>query len=190
MIEVQNLFELVRNRQFGAENAKALIRSSYYFADTHPDVHIHLSVNRPPDYHFQHLPEYEERRLHSMFRSMNEAADAIAAAINSAAGAAATRFLSFSGVQKVAIYSRSGADASRTMTVRSAIASMGARTGTMYGETSTLLVIAVLSIFNGQVVLTTAYPASQSPPNRPFPPAGMDLLEYKNQTFTYPVNAA
>ncbi len=189
MISVQQLFERIRARQFTAEDAAGLIRSSYYFAGTHPDVHINLSVNRPADFHFQHLPQYEERSHHSMFPSMNDASRAIAEALNSDAGAAATRFLSFSDVRRVALYSRSGARAAAAMTVRSAIASMGARTGTMYAQTSTLLVVVVLSIFDGQVVLTTAYPARQSPPNRPFPPEGMDLLEFRNQTFPYPMAA-
>ena len=190
MIDVQNLFERIRSRQFNAEDAKGLIRSSYYFAATHPDVHINLSLNRPADFHFQHLPQYEQRGSHSMFRSMDEAAQAVAAALNSEAGAAATRFLSFSDVNRVALYSRSGAQATGTMTVRSAIASMGARTGTMYGETSTLIVVVVLSIFNGQVVITTAYPAGTMAANRPVPPEAMDLLEYRNQTFTYPAAIA
>ena len=67
---------------------------------------------------------------------------------------------------------------------------MGARTGTMYGETSTLIVVVVLSIFNGQVVITTAYPAGTMAANRPVPPEAMDLLEYRNQTFTYPAAIA
>lgn len=189
MIDVQSLFEKIRNRQFDSNDAKGLIRSSYYFGTTHPDVHINLSLHRPADFHFQHLSQYEERGLHSMFRSMDEAGHAIAAALNSEAGAAATRFLSFSDVRRVAIYSRSGALAAGAMTVRSAIASMGVRTGTMYGEISTLLVIVILSIFRGQVVLTTAYPAGSVQANRPFPPNAMDLVQYRDQTFTYPITA-
>ena len=186
MIDVRTLFDKIGARQFTAEDAKALIRSSYYFGAAHPDVHISLGVNRPPDFHFQHLPQYEERRAHSMFRSMDQAASGIAATLNSNAGAAASRFLSFSDVQRAVLYSRSGARACGNTTVRAAIASMGTRTGTMYSDVSTVIVVAVLSIFNGEIVLTTAYPANQSPANRPFPPDGLDLVECRNQTFTYP----
>jgi len=187
MIDLRRLFNRIQAREFNLEDARELIKSSFYFAGTHPDVHIVLSTRRPLDYHFQHLPNYEERALHSMFDSLDDAAAAVAGALNCDAGMAAARFLGMTAVQRVALYSRSGAAAAGEMLTRAAIASMGVRTGTMYGRTRTLVVVAVLSIFNGQVVLTTAYPAQGLPANRPLPPDGMDTLEYGNQRFNYPM---
>jgi hypothetical protein len=185
MIAVKDLFTKIADRQFEAADAKEFLKSSYYFAGTHPDVHIILSVRRPADFHFQQVPKYEERSQHSMFMSMDDAASAIAASLNCEAGEAALRFLSVSGVEKVALYSRSGARKAETMIVRAATASMGNRTGTMYGTEKTDVVVVVLSIFSGSVVLTTAYPAHMLPQNRPKPPQGSDLLEYSKQCFTY-----
>jgi hypothetical protein len=180
MIDIRQLFATIQARKFGVENARELIKSSYYFAGTHPDVHIVLSTLRLPDYHFQDLAKYEERAGHTMFRSLDDASAGVAAALNCQAGSAAVRFLSVSSVRKVGLVSRSGARAvTQKMLVRSAIASMGNRTGTMYGAESTLVVVVVLSIYSGHVVLTTAYPAYQLK-DRPVPPNGKDVLEYGN----------
>jgi len=186
MFSVAELSQRTRDRSFTVADARRLIERSYYLAGTHADVHIQLGVLRPPDYHFQDLPQYEERHLHSMFRSLEDASTAVAAGLNCDAGAAAGRFLGVTGVNRVALYSRSAAGATPNMMVRSAIASMGARTGTMYGDHQTLLVVMVLSIYGGQyVVLTTAYP-THGLSGRPIPPEGTDFLEYGNQRFAYP----
>jgi hypothetical protein len=185
VIPVKDLFDKIAARRFEPADAKEFVKSSYYFANTHPDVHIVLSVRRPADFHFQHLPQYEERSLHSMFQSMDDAAAGIAGALNCKAGESALRFLSVSGVNRATILSRSGAQAAQTMMVRSAIASMGARSGTMYGTESTAIVTVVLSIHSGEIVLTTAYPAHLLPQNRPVPPEGSDLVEFGNQRFVY-----
>ena len=68
-----------------------------------------------------------------MFLSMDDAGGAVASALNCRAGEAALRFLAVRGVDRVGIYSRSGALKVPKMTVRSAIASNKIRTGTMYG---------------------------------------------------------
>jgi hypothetical protein len=185
MVSLHELFQKVRTRRFAVEDAKELIKSSFYFGGAHPDVHIHLSVLRPPDFHFQHLPQYEDRDVHSMFPSFEVAASAVAASLNCAAGAAAARFLSVSGVDRVALYSRSGGQAAPNTIARTAIGVQGVRTGTMYGSHTTLIVVLVLIIRNGQVVLLTAYP-THGIGNRPVPADGFDMLEYGNQRFTYP----
>ena len=186
MLSVRDLFEKVNSRRFEVADAREFIKSSYYFAGAHAHVHIDLSVRRPSDYHFQDVPVYEERSRHSMFQSMDDAASAVAGALNCDAGAAALRFLSVSGVNRVVLYSRSGAQSAGVMTLRAAVASMGTRTGTMYGEEKTEIVVVVLSIHSGHVVLTTAYPTHILPANKPKPPEGCDLLEYANQRFSYP----
>jgi hypothetical protein len=185
MIDLKSLFERVYARRFDAADAKEFIKRSYYFAGTHPDVHIVLSVRRAPDYHFQDNPQYEGRGRHSLFPSMEDAASGIAAALNCKAGEAALRFVSVSGVNRVTLYSRSGARAAPNMSVRSAIAVMGARTGTMYSEEKTAAVVLVLSIQAGYIVLTTAYPINAFAEQRPEPPPDHDLLEYGLQRFIY-----
>jgi hypothetical protein len=188
MILVEELFQKISARQFQLADAREFIKRSYYFANTHPDVHIVLTGSGPADLHFQHLPQYEARSLHSMFLSMDDAASAVAAALNCAAGEASMRFLSVSSVTRVALYSRSGATHASEMLVRAAIGANGARTGTMYSQQSTALVVLALGIHANSVVLTTAYPTHNLPANRPHPPAGLDLLEYNNtQLFTYPM---
>src|ERR1700678_1464593 len=95
MITVRALFEKVSARNFQASDAKELIKTSYYFSPTkngkpefHSDLHVVLSSTRPADFHFQNEPKYEERSLHSMFKSLDDAATAIAASLNCRAGEA------------------------------------------------------------------------------------------------------
>jgi len=189
MITVEELFTKISARQFQPADAGEFIKTSYYFAQTHPDVHIVLSVSRPADFHFQHVPKYERRSLHSMFQSMEDAKAGIAGSLNCRAGEAAMRFLSVSSVRKIVLFSRSGAHQASDMTLRTAIGHAGSRTGTMYGDHKTKLIVVVLGIYNGSVVLTTAYPSHMLADNKPEPPEGSDLLEYdKTQYFTYPSN--
>jgi len=122
MADVAELFGKIDSGNFGIPDARELIKSSYYLAATHSDVHIVLSLRRPADFHFQHLQGYEER-AHSMFPSMDEAGAGIAAALNYQAGKTALRFLSVSSVNRITILSRSGAGIANTTMLRSAIAS-------------------------------------------------------------------
>jgi hypothetical protein len=185
VIPIAQFVRMTQNREFTVAEARSFIKASYYFANSHPDVHIQLSTSRPADYHFQHIPDYEERARHSMFQSLDDAAHAVSAGLSCEAGIAAGRFLSVAGVNRVVLYSRSGAAAAPTLMSRAAIASMGTRTGTMYSHHDTLIVVMVLSIHGGDhVTLTTAYP-THSLAGRPVPPPGTDLLEYGNQRFTY-----
>ena len=183
MVSLKDLFDKVVERQFRMDDARELMKRSFYFAGgtlAHADVHVVLAAARPADYHFAHVPQYEERSLHSMFESMSDAAHAIAASLNSKAGESALRFLSVRGVPRATIISRSGARLADRMMVRSAVASMGTRTGTMYVTKATTVVVTVLSIDSDQVFLTTAYPA-HSLNNRPLPPVGSDLVELGHQ---------
>ena len=189
MIDLKSLFERVYGRRFDAADAKEFIKRSYYFAGAHPDVHIVLSVRRAPDYHFQHMPEYEERGArppHSLFLSMDDAANGIAAALNCKAGEAALRFLSVRGVNRVTVISRSGARAAPNVSVRSAIAAMGTRTGTMYGAGKTVAVVLILSMREGNVVLTTSYPIEAFTLKLPEPPQDHDLLKHNEIPYVYP----
>jgi hypothetical protein len=185
MVSIAELFKQIASRTFAAPDAKWLVKSSYYFAGTHADVHIILAVRRPPDYYVQSLPKYADRSLHSMFESMDDAATAIAAALNCRAGEATVRFLSVSGVEKVALYSRTGARVVSRMAIRSAGPEHG---GAAHIEKKVAaVVVVVLSIRDGQIVLTTAYPA-HSLINRPMPPRDSDLVEIdKEQVFSYTV---
>jgi len=189
MLALRELYAKIRRRQFEPADARELIKTSYYFAGAHPDVHIDLSVSRPADFHFQEVPKYEQRGMHSMFQSMDDAAMAISAALNCATGEEALRLLPHK--KSVAIHSRTAAQHIPEMTVRSAIASMGVRTGTMYGTASTAFVVVVLNLCDGSVVLTTAYPThmiqpKQWPAMQPPPPDGKDLLEYGGNFYPYP----
>jgi hypothetical protein len=193
MVTVEEIFKKISSRQFLLPDARELIKRSYYFSDNHahPDVHIVLTGNsRPADLHFQHLPNYDERALHSMFRSMDDAAAAIAAALNCRAGEAAMRFLSVSSVRRLALYSRSAASHAATMFERAAVVHAGARAGTTYTPVQTEVVVVIFGIHAEQVFVVTAYPCHILPANRPLPPAGHDLLEYRQgpqqQLFTYP----
>jgi hypothetical protein len=185
MIDLKSLFERIYARGFDAADAKEFIKRSYYFAGAHPDVHIVLSVRRAPDYHFQDNPQFEERSRHSLFLSMDDAASGIAASLNCKAGEAALRFLSVSGVNRVTLLSRSGAREAPNMSVRSAIAAMGTRTGTMHSTDRTVAVVLVLSMRDGNVVLTTSYPINAFAQQRPEPPPDHDLLEYGSQRYIY-----
>jgi hypothetical protein len=186
MIPVRLLFEKISSRQFHEADAKDFIKRSYYFAGLHADVHIILTGDRPADLHFQDDPTYEERAVHSMFLSMDDAAGALASSLNCPAGEAAMRFLSVSGVNKVVLYSRSGVRGASEMMLRAAVESRGARTGTMYSRRQTEFVVVVLGIRSERVVLTTAYPAQIPAEDKLQPPEGFDLLEYRKTPYTYP----
>jgi hypothetical protein len=190
MVTVEELFKKIAARQFLLADARELIKRSYYFANNraHPDVHIVLAgQRRPQDLHFHDVAPYGNRPMHSMFPSMDDAAGAIAAALNCRAGEAALRFLSISNVLTVAVYSRTGAGHASTMLER--LTTPGATPNARYVAQQTSVVIVVLSIEAEQVFVTTAYPCHTLSPDDPVPPLGYDLVRYlrgqAQQIFTY-----
>jgi hypothetical protein len=189
MITVRALFEKVTARNFQTSDAREFIKTSYYFSpqkngkpEFHSDLHVVLSSTRPADYHFQNDPVYEQRALHSMFKSFEDAATAIAACLNCRAGEAALRMLSMSDIRDVTLYSRTGAKQASEMVERAAIGSQGMRTGTMYSEKATQFVIVVLTISGEKVAIKTAYPALMVRRGLEPPPEAMDLVVCQQTT--------
>jgi hypothetical protein len=180
MLPLKDLFEKVAARQFEPADARLFIKYSYYFANTHPDVHIVLNIRRSPDFHFEHVSEYASRDFHTMFQSMDDAAAGIAGALNSKAGEAALRFIGVTAVRQVAIHSRSAARLVPQVTLRTVTPGAGPHYETAAAPVITL----VLGIHDGEVVLTTAYPLLM-PRDRPLPPNGFDMVEVMKQFFLY-----
>jgi len=189
MIPTAELFFKIADRQFDVTAAKTLIRTSYYFGEGHPDVHIQLNIRGQPDMHFGHIPRYAGRTTHSMFPSFDDAAHGISAALNCKAGESVARFLAVSGVDRVALYSRSGAKG-MTELVRRSVAGGSAQYDTFTAD----FVVVVLSILSDEVVITTAYPARVGSMPRPLPMDNHDRVEVREnrnnrltaQNFYYP----
>src|SRR5690348_8684158 len=88
--------ERIAQRSFGAADAMALIRYSDLSRDqtkAHPGPHVSLtSAARARDFHLEGT-KYAGRTRHSMFRSEQHAAAAVAKALNTQAGAEAVQRL-------------------------------------------------------------------------------------------------
>jgi hypothetical protein len=169
--------ERIGNREFGPSDAMALIRYADLSRDltgAHPGPHVSITAPaRTPDFHLDDT-KYAKRTLHSMFRSEQHAAAAVAMALNTQAGAEAmTRLHHLRLGRRCVLYSRSGATPDSGV-VRSASAS-----GVSWTEAKTEFITLVLEHRgDGQLVLITAYPNLESTgDHRVMPPSGADILE-------------
>jgi hypothetical protein len=169
--------ERIARREFGPGDAMALIRYSDLSrmqTGAHPGPHVSITApSRTRDFHLEDT-KYAARDLHTMFRSEEHAATAIAKAINTQAGAEAVMRLQHLRLgRRAVLYSRSGA-ASDTGVMRSAGPS-----GVSWTDGRTQFVTLVLEHRgDGQLVLITAYPNLEAVgDHRAVPPSGADLLE-------------
>ena len=173
----------IARREFGAADAMALIRYSDLSrmqTGAHPGPHVSITAPaRTRDFHLQDT-KYAARDLHTMFRSEQQAASAVAAALNTQAGAEAVIRLQHLRLgRRAVLYSRSGA-APDTGVLRSA-----GQNGVSWTEAPTQFLTLVLEHRgDGQLVLITAYPNLESiGDHRAAPPQGADLLEIPYGSF-------
>lgn len=195
---LREVHDLVKSRSFGPVAARTLINYSAYVAGTDPSVHIHPHVHimaggagRAPDEHFRDKLDFknepdDERAMQSMFRSLEEGAGGVSAAMNCRAGEAVVNFFHMSAVRRVALHSRPRAAGVPEMTLRSATSAMGTRSGTMYMNLDTSFVTLVFTIYAGCLVLVTGLPAGVTPWGRNHPPENMDLVVYSGQDYPFP----
>ena len=175
--------ERIAARSFGPADAMALIRYSDLTRLTtkaHPGVHVSITAPaRARDFHIEGTT-YARRVRHSMFRSENRMAEAVAAALNTQAGAEAmTRLQHLRLGRRAVLYSRSGALPDTGVT-RSALGS-----GASWTETSTGFVTLVLDHHgDGLLVLQTAFPNLEPLEDHSVvPPDGADLLEMPSNRY-------
>ncbi len=175
--------ERIGQRSFGPSDAMALIRySDLSRAQTgaHPGPHVSITAPaRTRDFHLADT-KYAARDLHTMFRSEQHAAAAVAAALNTQAGAEAILRLQHLRLgRRAVLYSRSGASPD-TGVLRSA-----GDSGVSWTEAPTQFVTLVLEHRgDGQLVLITAYPNLESiGDHRVVPPNNADLLEIPFRTY-------
>lgn len=176
--------ERIERREFSASDAMALIRYSDLSrrqTGAHPGPHISVTAPaRTRDFHLGDT-KYADRDLHTMFRSEDQAATAVALALNTQAGAEAVLRLQHLRLGAHAVlYSRSAA-APDTGVLRSASGQ-----GVAWVEAPTQFVTLVLNHRgDGQLVLITAYPNLESiGDHRVVPPNGADLLEIPRGSFS------
>ena len=169
--------ERIGQRNFGPADAMALIRYSDLTRMTtraHPGAHVSLTAPaRARDFHIQGT-SYANRVRHSMFRSEDETALAVAKALNTQAGAEAVlrlQHLCLGG--RAVLYSRSGGLPDIGVT-RSAGGG-----GVSWTEAPTGFITLVLDHHgDGLLVLQTAYPNLEPLEDHSVvPPEGADLLE-------------
>jgi hypothetical protein len=169
--------ERITQRVFGPADAMALIRYSDLSRMTtraHPGVHVSVTAPaRTRDFHIEGTP-YAQRVRHSMFRSEEETAQAVAKALNTQAGAETVsrlQHLRLGG--RGVLHSRSGAVPDSGV-IRSAGAS-----GISWREAPTGFVTLVLDHHgDGLLVLQSAYPNLEPlADHNVVPPDGSDLLE-------------
>ena len=169
--------ERIARRDFGPADAMALIRYSDLSRNTtraHPGVHVSITApSRTRDFHIQGT-KYADRVRHSMFRSEDSTAEAVAGALNTQAGAETVLRLQHLRLgRKAVLYSRSGAvpDAGVTRS------SQGH--GVDWAEAQSAFVTLVLYHHgDGLLVLQTAYPNLEPLEHHPVvPPDNADLLE-------------
>lgn len=169
--------ERIGQRHFGPADAMALIRYSDLSRMTtgaHPGVHVSITAPaRTRDFHIQGT-KYAQRNRHTMFRSEDQTAQAVAKALNTQAGAETIlrlRHLRLGG--RAVVYSRSGAVLDIGVT-RSAGTS-----GASWTEAPTGFVTLVLDHHgDGLLLLQTAYPNLEPlEDHNVVPPNGADLLE-------------
>ena len=175
--------ERIGRREFNTSDALALIRYSDLSrmqTGAHPGPHISVTAPaRTRDFHLGDT-KYAARDLHTMFRSEDQAATAVAMALNTQAGAEAVLRLQHLrlGAQAV-LYSRSGA------TADSGVLRSAGGQGVFWTEAPTQFVTLVLKHRgDGQLVLITAYPNLESIGDHAVvPPNGADLLEIPRGSF-------
>lgn len=169
--------ERIANREFGPADAMALIRYSDLTREitrAHPGPHVLVtSPARTRDFHLDGT-KYAARTLHSMFRSEQHAAESVAKALNTQAGAEAmTRLMHLRLGRRCVLYSRSG-----VVPESGVIRSAGASGVTWTQATPEFLTLVLEHRGDGQLVLITAYPNLESAgDHRVMPPAGTDVLE-------------
>jgi hypothetical protein len=169
--------ERIRQRNFLATDAMALIRYSDLTQRkplAHPGVHVSVTAAaRTRDFHIQGTT-YAQRARHTMFRSEDQTAEAVAKALNTQAGAETILRLQHLRLgRRGVLYSRSGAIPGAGIT-RSAGGS-----GVSWTEAPTGFVTLVLDHHgDGLLVLHTAYPNLEPLKDHSVvPPDGADLLE-------------
>ncbi len=175
--------EQIARREFGAGDAMALIRYSDLIRKEprpHPGPHVSITAPaRTRDFHLEGT-KYAGRTFHTMFRSEQLAATAIARALNTQAGAEAVLRLHHLRLgMRAVLYSRSGAIPDGGV-LRSATDS-----GVNWIEGKVQFITVVLEHRgDGQLVLITAYPNLDSTvDHRLEPPGGADLLEIPRNQF-------
>ncbi|MFN7995047.1 MAG: hypothetical protein U0Q18_15675 [Bryobacteraceae bacterium] len=175
--------ERIGRRTFGPADAMALIRYSDLTRLTtraHPGVHVSITAPaRARDFHIQGTT-YANRVRHSMFRSEDETAQAVANALNTQAGAETIlRLQNLRLGGRGVLYSRSGAVPDSGVT-RSAGSS-----GVTWAEARTGFVTLVLDHHgDGLLVLQTAYPNLEPLEDHSVvPPDGADLLEMPRRRY-------
>ena len=176
------LAERIGERAFGAADAMALIRYSDLMREqtkAHPGPHVLLSSPLcSRDFHLEDT-KYAGRDLHTMFRSEQAAATAVAMALNTQAGYEAVLRLQHLRLGEVAwLYSRSGATPDGGV-----LRSAGAH-GVSWTEAPTQFITLVLLHRDRQLVLITAYPNLESiGDHKLVPPSGADMLEMPKGKF-------
>ncbi|HUO29033.1 MAG TPA: hypothetical protein VMU80_07450 [Bryobacteraceae bacterium] len=175
--------ERIARREFDAGDAMALIRYSDLsrgYTGGHPGPHVSVtSPARSRDFHLAGTT-YAARARHTMFRSEQEAAGAVAAALNTQAGAEAVLRLQHLRLGKRAVlYSRSGAR------IGGGVNRAAGSHGVTWTAGATEFVTLVLEHSgDGQLVLITAYPnLASAGDHRVVPPDGADLLEMPRGRF-------
>lgn len=175
--------ERIQRRAFGPADAMALIRYSDLTRMTtkaHPGVHVSITAPaRTRDFHIQGT-SYAQRPRHSMFRSEDETAEAVAKALNTQAGAEAVTRLQHLGLGgRGVLYSRSGALPAVGLNRSAASGSVS------WTEVPAGFVTLVLDHHgDGLLVLQTAYPNLEPmADHRVVPPDGADLLEMPRGQF-------
>jgi hypothetical protein len=176
--------ERIARREFGAADAMALIRYSDLSREqtkAHPGPHVAITApTRTRDFHIENT-KYAARALHTMFRSEQNAATAIAMALSTQAGAEAVRRLQNLGFGGHAtLYSRSGAvpDAGVLRTA-------GAQSVSWIDAKTQFITLVLVHSGDGQLVLITAYPNLESiGDHQVVPPDHADLLEIPRGRFS------
>jgi hypothetical protein len=193
------LFDKITNHAFGTVEARTLLNYSCYVARQHPDAHIAYRKSELDFLLFARRDgnDYRDRAYHSMFLSAEEAVQAIAAGLNTRAGAALIRLFGIRGVERATLLSRSAVTGAQTMLERHSISSQGATMGVMYGELASIFVTMAFRRYEQCLALITAYPAKGayqfgSPHHEPYqrtilpPPMGHDWLVFEDRGYLYP----
>lgn len=175
--------ERIARRAFGNDDAMALIRYSDLSrmqTGAHPGPHVSITApTRTRDFHLEDT-KYASRDLHTMFRSEQDAAAAVAMSLNTLAGGEAVLRLQHLRLgNRAVLYSRSGA------TRDSGVLRSASEHGVSWTAAPTQFVTLVLEHRgDGQLVLITAYPNLESiGDHRLTPPNDADLLEIPRGQF-------
>ena len=167
--------EKIARREFEASDAMALIRYADLDRDNtrgHPGVHVSItSPVRTRDFHLE--GSYARRNFHSMFGSEQQAATAVALALNTQAGAEAVKRLQMLTLgPRVVLYSRSAAGSPGV------IRSAGTAGVNWTNGRAAFVTLVLQHNGDGQLILITAYPnIAPTRGDRYEPPDGADVLE-------------